>query len=971
MPCCSAYGCSNRSDNQPVVDKTDSSHKRTYHKFPSDPGRQRQWLVNVRRHDFVPTRYSTLCSDHFEEWCFDRTGNIVRLRRTAVPTLFAFSAKYRNQRKRTISDGENNPVEPSFKKSLTENVKSPFKNENSEEENGKSPVKNESNGEEDIVYSDEENMTLEKSRERYFVPVKQEQERFYDEENDMNEEMDQSFESPNAEESIEAGDVSQGNEKYSSTPERTARNEINNSSQTKVKIEKDPDRTVAVNAAPKETAKDKIIYLPDNRTYFEFATPKRKVVLQLKPPKSEPSELKTNNLEELIDSLKTRQVITSEVQDLLESFGELPQGLERLPLQGPKSTTKLPEDVKKFASVLYTFAPKAFNLLRKEFNFPDRQVLQDRLKVKNYWPGFTKESLIILKNGIQKASANRICSIMMDSVDLKKQHSYNYKNDRWIGHLEFGGGLEPCDSDEIPLATEVLIFTAVGIGSPWKLPFGYFLNKGMAGEELHNLLLEAISCLQDCGLNVRAVVCEGSVSTVKMGTLLGCKIHTKLLNEMTTGFPNPSNPQQKIHLVFGFQHVFTLLRHLLEDKGVLRSSIYGVIRWKFFKQLLAHKRKNKPGPIKSLSANHREFSHLQSIIRMCKPGFCYAVSRALHLAREKGIRDYANSRAAANFCADLYRAFDMLNSRSHACKEKPPVDSVFMAEQLESMSIIGQRIFDLELLSGSPVTRGGRWMSATLLPFTLKSVGCLASELLIERTVPHLSTYRLNLYHSTQIINCIEKRGGWDGVPTASQFQIGYKKLLTQCFSIWSEGEAYTNDFEGEDLTIGQGFSCPLRIGPNFSGIEDLVFHHSTLTEYDATTSIAVKFIRHIAQRLTCTDCVSLMVNDLADTNRAQVDSAQSQPLFLFKEILNISENFLDTYLLASDNFDEERLVLLIYQRYMMHSTKFHKLNNPHIKEEPHHVISLIKVFIRIFIRYRLYEFKNRCQMKLNLLQHS
>ena len=44
----------------------------------------------MRRDHWTPKPHSTLCSDHFEEKHFDRTGQTTWLRADAVPTLFNF-----------------------------------------------------------------------------------------------------------------------------------------------------------------------------------------------------------------------------------------------------------------------------------------------------------------------------------------------------------------------------------------------------------------------------------------------------------------------------------------------------------------------------------------------------------------------------------------------------------------------------------------------------------------------------------------------------------------------------------------------------------------------------------------------------------------------------------------------------------------------------------------------------------------
>jgi len=56
----------------------------------SNVGLNRQWLINMRRDKFTPVKSSRLCSEHFTEECFDRTGQTVRLRDNAVPTVFQF-----------------------------------------------------------------------------------------------------------------------------------------------------------------------------------------------------------------------------------------------------------------------------------------------------------------------------------------------------------------------------------------------------------------------------------------------------------------------------------------------------------------------------------------------------------------------------------------------------------------------------------------------------------------------------------------------------------------------------------------------------------------------------------------------------------------------------------------------------------------------------------------------------------------
>ena len=58
--------------------------------FPTNHTRRREWCIKLRRQDFTVKARTLLCSDHFLEKFFDRTGQTVRLKDDAVPTVFNF-----------------------------------------------------------------------------------------------------------------------------------------------------------------------------------------------------------------------------------------------------------------------------------------------------------------------------------------------------------------------------------------------------------------------------------------------------------------------------------------------------------------------------------------------------------------------------------------------------------------------------------------------------------------------------------------------------------------------------------------------------------------------------------------------------------------------------------------------------------------------------------------------------------------
>ncbi|XP_030600354.1 THAP domain-containing protein 5-like [Archocentrus centrarchus] len=83
---CSAPNCRNDSGS--------GSDKKSFYRFPlQDPVRLQQWLRNMGRENWTPSRHQYICHEHFAPSCFKVRWGIRYLERDAVPTVFQQAEK--------------------------------------------------------------------------------------------------------------------------------------------------------------------------------------------------------------------------------------------------------------------------------------------------------------------------------------------------------------------------------------------------------------------------------------------------------------------------------------------------------------------------------------------------------------------------------------------------------------------------------------------------------------------------------------------------------------------------------------------------------------------------------------------------------------------------------------------------------------------------------------------------------------
>lgn len=198
--------------------------------------------------------------------------------------------------------------------------------------------------------------------------------------------------------------------------------------------------------------------------------------------------------------------------------------------------------------------------------------------------GFNTAALKAVEKIVEGKSGKDLSVILtFDEIALTPQPNFNqeslaidgfvnlsidpvYNRDEMEHHDEVDASRpEPNISETPVLADHALVFMVRPLLSNWVQPFGVFASAGAAsGDDLHRLVIAAIIRLEARGVRVLAAVSDGASTNMKFWKLTGAGVEKKGDEEtVTNSFPNPLNPDRKIHVLQDPPHAFKCVRNQL------------------------------------------------------------------------------------------------------------------------------------------------------------------------------------------------------------------------------------------------------------------------------------------------------------------------------------------------------------------------------------------------------------------------
>lgn len=245
------------------------------------------------------------------------------------------------------------------------------------------------------------------------------------------------------------------------------------------------------------------IYSQRSRKFENLYNSKKRQVVSLRKELNK-VRTKFNKITVKYMEIKNK-TLTSQIDEISHVSSNAKEFCKML-VRKPNSTQPWPEEHRNLALNINYKSASAYRFISHtlNFNLPSASSIYRWTPIKSLQPGFNQVSLNILKDmckNIDDRSRNVV--LIFDAMHIRKELAYNKHRDMVEGYVD-NGSERKCE-----MATEITLFMVRSLFGSWKYNISYFTSKnGINGVDLVELIHKNISCIQDIGLNVKAVVAD-------------------------------------------------------------------------------------------------------------------------------------------------------------------------------------------------------------------------------------------------------------------------------------------------------------------------------------------------------------------------------------------------------------------------------------------------------------------------------
>lgn len=303
----------------------------------------------------------------------------------------------------------------------------------------------------------------------------------------------------------------------------------------------------------------------------------------------------------------------------------------------------------------------AYHSLRLFFNknLPSKRSLQMWYSHVDGSPGISKSSMNILHEKSQEYFTNNShrlhVSLIWDEISIRKELCWCNSTKSFIGFCTVMNSTENDkgeDSAEPKLAKDALVWMVVG--PDFKLPVAYELLNGLETYDRAALMLNVIKCVEQTGVVIVSITGDGLPANVTAYESLGVNfIGGK------TYMMSPTNPLQKIFIVFDPSHMLKLVRkHFSKNKIHHQNKL---VNWSLLDALVERQSSDNFNLCNKLTKLHIDWHQKPMNTKLAVETISKSVAITITQLRKDGYDGFEDGETTERFLQYFDTAFDILN----------------------------------------------------------------------------------------------------------------------------------------------------------------------------------------------------------------------------------------------------------------------------------------------------------------------
>ena len=234
------------------------------------------------------------------------------------------------------------------------------------------------------------------------------------------------------------------------------------------------------------------------------------------------------------------------------------------------------------------------------------------------------------------------------------------KNKKFAGNTDYGSILA---EEQDSIATNALVFMAVGLKEPWFHPIAYFLADRVTSKMQAQLIKEAINLLTEAELDIQAVVFDGCAKNLTTARCLGCNI-----GKFDGSFKHPSQPNKSIYVILDVCHVLKFARNSLGDMKAFYTDIGAKICWDFIPELYNVQKSDVLHLDNKLKTKHIKWHNHKKKVAIAAQTLRHSVAARLMYLKNIKVQQFQDSGETGEFILTINNLFDIFELKKYIWK---------------------------------------------------------------------------------------------------------------------------------------------------------------------------------------------------------------------------------------------------------------------------------------------------------------